>query len=394
MKKVAIIFNGDLNDRKGYTNAVLERAKALIARKEFSVDIFCLSQYDYCLVRLLRHTQRIDRPSVVEIDGMQINILWYPFSLLDYLLSAKFHISKIVEPMILKQLSSKLRGYDLISAHSFVPAMLALCIHKQYKTPYCVTWHGSDIHTEPFKNRSVYNASCELMHQASCNMFVSRALQRISKQIAPNTEGEVLYNAASSIFCRLAEKERNSLRNRYQSTEYKRIVAFAGGLVQVKNADLLPDIFNAIQQQHKEKIEFWVIGDGKLRTVIEGKLSQMPGVYCKLWGNQPVGEMPLLLNCTDVLVLPSKNEGLPLIVVEALQCGSNVVASDVGGIKEVLKEGNTVALGEDFVFRFATRVAEILNSSEPHPAPSEQFNWQVTSKAESLVYQKILKIKI
>ena len=131
-----------------------------------------------------------------------------------------------------------------------------------------------------------------------------------------------------------------------------------------------------------------------MRTVIEGKLSQMPGVYCKLWGNQPVGEMPLLLNCADVLVLPSKNEGLPLIVVEALQCGSNVVASDVGGIKEVLKEGNTVALGEDFVFRFATRVAEILNSSEPHPAPSEQFNWQVTSKAESLMYQKILKIKI
>lgn len=67
--------------------------------------------------------------------------------------------------------------------------------------------------------------------------------------------------------------------------------------------------------------------------------------------------MPLLLNCVDILILPSKNEGLPLIVVEAIKSGANVVASDVGGIREVIGVDKVVILGDDFVHRFSKRVA-------------------------------------
>lgn len=392
MKRIAILFNGNLEDRKGFINAVFERTKKLYARKTYSIDIFCLSQYDYWLIRQLRHTQKTDKPSMVEIDSLPINLIWYPFSLIDYLLDTKFHIGKLVEPIIIKRIISRFRHYDLISAHSLVPGGLAYEIFKRYKTPYCITWHGSDIHTEPFANKGVFRKVFEIMSKASLNMFVSQALQQTANKINPNIKSAVLYNAASEIFYRIDEKRRAELRRQHKSTNGK-VVAFAGGLVPIKNADILPNIFASIQNISDEKIEFWIIGDGKLRDIIERKLASMPNVHCKLWGNQPVEKMPELLNCVDVLILPSKNEGLPLIVVEALKSGANVVASDVGGIKEVLGNDNVIEIGNNFIERFSTKVITILNSNSQTPQIPEQFDWQMTCDAENEIYIRILNEK-
>ena len=389
MRKIAIIFNGDLRNRKGYLNAVIERAKGLCACEEFSVDIFCLSQYDNWLIRTLRHTQKSERTVVVKVDGLTINMIWYPFSLMDYILSVRLHLGRVVEPFILKRLVVQFKNYDLVSAHSMIAGMLAYNIYERYNIPYCITWHGSDIHTEPFVNKISFKIVADLISKATRNIFVSEALSQTAREIVPNVDGDVLYNAASDKFYRFEDKARNELCEKHKSTTNK-VVAFAGGLVSIKNAEILPDIFNSIQQHFKEKIEFWIIGDGKLRDVIDDKLSQMPDVYCKLWGNQPVEEMPLLLNCVDVLILPSKNEGLPLIVVEAIKSGVNVVASDVGGIKEAIGVDNVVALGDDFVQRFSKRVVDILEGGCSLPKIPDEFNWQRTSDKEMKICNNII----
>ena len=389
MKKIAIIFNGNLQNRKGYTNAVLERAKRLSMQSGVCVDVFCLSQYDNLLIRQLRHTAKVERSSTVSIDGLNITMIWYPYSLIDYILSVKLHLGRVVEPFILKRLVAKFKSYDLISAHSMIAGMLAYNIYERYNIPYCITWHGSDIHTEPFVNKTSFKIVANLMRSALRNIFVSKALRQTATEIVPNIDGDVLYNAASNKFCRFGEMTRNELHDKYKSTRNK-VIAFAGGLVPIKNAEILPEIFCTIQQKSKEKIEFWIIGDGKLRKVIEGKLKQMPDVYCKLWGNQHVEEMPLLLNCVDVLILPSKNEGLPLIVVEAIQCGTNVVASDVGGIKEAIGADNVVALGDNFVQRFSKKVVDILEGDSSLPKISDEFDWQRTSDKEMKICNTII----
>ena len=55
------------------------------------------------------------------------------------------------------------------------------------------------------------------------------------------------------------------------------------------------------------------------------------------------------MNCIDLLVLPSLNEGLPLVCAEALRCGANVVGSDAGGIAEVIGADSVVPLCDAFV---------------------------------------------
>ena len=103
----------------------------------------------------------------------------------------------------------------------------------------------------------------------------------------------------------------------------------------------------------------------------------------RFWGDIPSAQMPSVMNCIDVLVLPSLNEGLPLVCAEALKCGVNVVGSDVGGVAEVIGMENVVPLDPDmdFAARFARRVVQVLNepsSASLHP----HFSWKETAKKE------------
>ena len=83
-------------------------------------------------------------------------------------------------------------------------------------------------------------------------------------------------------------------------------------------------------------------------------------------GNVEAEDMPALMNCVDVLVLPSINEGLPLVCAEAMCCGANVIGSDVGGIAEVIGQQNVVPHGPEFVPQFAQKVAAMLEARTEH----------------------------
>ena len=98
-------------------------------------------------------------------------------------------------------------------------------------------------------------------------------------------------------------------------------------------------------------------------------------------GNLPAEDMPALMNCIDVLVLPSLNEGLPLVCAEALCCGANVVGSDVGGIAEVIGRGNVVPLGEGFEKNMAEKIVHMLLDKPSQPLPS-YISWEKTSEIE------------
>lgn len=391
MKRIAIIFNGDIHNRKGYFNAVLERVKRLYKREEYLVDVFCLSQYDYWFVRQLRHTQASAKPALINIDGVPINLIWYPFSLIDYLLSVKLHKNKLFEPIFIKRMVNHFKSYDLISAHSTIPGLVALNIKKLFNIPYIVTWHGSDIHTEPSRNYHYKKLVSMVISGAETSMFVSKNLRDTAQLIFPEMKASyVSYNGAADTFYKYEENKLELVRQQYGLTKTDKVVGFVGGLAPIKNVDIIPDIFYHIKGKCPST-KFWIIGDGKLRKLIETKFQEKyPDINCKMFGNQSVSAMPDLMNCIDILVLPSKNEGLPLVIVEALRCATNVVAANVGGIKEVIGDKNVINHGDDFIERFSQRCIDILCNNETCPKLPSQFDWTTIVNKESMLYQSIL----
>ena len=87
---------------------------------------------------------------------------------------------------------------------------------------------------------------------------------------------------------------------------------------------------------------FLVGGDGKLRGMMEDYLERENlNSKVELTGWISRDDLPKHLNELKMLVLPSYSEGLPNIMLEAMACGTPVVATTVGGIQDVIKDGET-----------------------------------------------------
>ena len=82
----------------------------------------------------------------------------------------------------------------------------------------------------------------------------------------------------------------------------------------------------------------WV-GDGELAGQVAAQVREMPGVRVVLAGQR--GNVPELLPAFDVFALPSRYEGLPTAVVEAMMCGIPVVATAVNAVGDVVVPGET-----------------------------------------------------
>jgi len=117
------------------------------------------------------------------------------------------------------------------------------------------------------------------------------------------------------------------------------IFIFVGRLSKIKGIDLLLDGF-ALVHQEKPEARLLIAGDGEEREALENRISSM-GLKesVRLLGNVAHNRLPQILNAADIFVLTSVAEGVPNAILEAMACGLPVVATNVGGIHEVVKSG-------------------------------------------------------
>lgn len=378
-KRILVLTTGNIYERRGLFNAVMSRTRHLKEICDYEVDMLLLSTYKPWIVRKLRHTRKYVRPSEWEIEGVQIRIDWYGFSLFDYVMNVKLHKGVFFKKLHNRKLVRKLNGYDFIIAHSSECGDMAKIAKGRYGTPYSVTWHGSDIHSIPFNNPSVFNLTKAIIEDADINFFVSKALLKTSERITTQGNKQVLYNVCNTAFRKYSDEERDELRKKY-NVEGKKVVVFAGNFFAVKNILTIPSIFRSIVNK-MENVECWMIGGGKYFSQVKKMVNDLP---VRLWGNQEPEVMPDFLNAADVLILPSINEGLPLSVVEGLACGCNVVGSLAGGIPEVIGEDNCVDLNDpQFVDKFAEKVVAFLQAIPHIEQPLKpEFNRNITAKRE------------
>jgi len=94
--------------------------------------------------------------------------------------------------------------------------------------------------------------------------------------------------------------------------------------------------------QKTGNVHFVMVGDGELRPSVEARIREH-GIeqHFTLLGWQPIEVMPQTYRNFDIVVLTSLWEGLPRIFAEAMACGLPIVATNVGGAREAVIDGET-----------------------------------------------------
>ena len=381
MKKFAVIFESSPFDRKGLFNAAHQRIRHLALSGECEIDAYCIHSRDNAFTRKVRHTPEVPDKESVTVDGITYRILWYDFSVIDHMTVEYLHMRPLLFRRFMERCMPLFKGYDAVIAHSFTGGLFALEASARYGMPYFVTWHGSDVHTHPWKNPLLLEWTAKVMEGARCNFFVSRNLLEYSDRICKDVPKEVLYNGVSGDFVRFSDVDRKYVRHTYGLEDGTKVVAFVGSIVNVKNPQMLQPIFHEVRRLYEGKLEFWVVGDGKVRAKVEPALLSDGSIEVRMFGNMASDRMPSIMNCVDVLVLPSRNEGLPLVCAEAIRCGAVAIGADVGGVSEVVGRDNAVPHGDGFIGTMAGKVADALNGCVAQSVP-ESLDWQKTCLKE------------
>lgn len=140
------------------------------------------------------------------------------------------------------------------------------------------------------------------------------------------------------------------------------IVGIVGRLVPIKDVDTFLDAARLVARERPD-VHFVVAGDGELREALEerGRAELGERIHFLGW----VMDLAPLYGALDVVVLTSKNEGTPVALIEAAAAGLPAVATHVGGVGDVVRDGTTgflITPGD--AEGVASRVTELIEAPE------------------------------
>jgi glycosyltransferase involved in cell wall biosynthesis len=172
-----------------------------------------------------------------------------------------------------------------------------------------------------------------------------RSLQRINHELATLVVTEspaVIADAGLQAYVArvrtgLLQTDMELCRPRVPIQQRPEAIIFVGRLLPVKG---VAELIAALALLRDRRLQALVVGDGPLREALLQSVVKhhLKGVEFVGWA--PRSQVAELLNSARVLVLPSFGEGMPNVIVEAMASGTPVVATDVGGVGDLIVDGD------------------------------------------------------
>jgi glycosyltransferase involved in cell wall biosynthesis len=169
----------------------------------------------------------------------------------------------------------------------------------------------------------------------ACSRSVSEALSKVCPSLEHRLS--VIYNGTDLTRQRPVFPEEMRIRKlKARLPGNAIVVGFAGRLIRLKRVDCLLTAAERLVAKHPN-LYFLILGEGPLRSELEKQASPLGDRVRFLGWSRGSDWFPLF----DILALPSESEGMPFSVLEAMAGVTPVVASAVGGLPEVVINGET-----------------------------------------------------
>lgn len=277
-------------------------------------------------------------------------------------------------------------GFDLIDAEFFYPdGPAAMRLSEALGIPFSIKARGADIHywgAQPGCKDQMLLAA----NRAAGLLAVSGALK--ADMVALGMD-------ADKIVVHYTGLDQSRFIPRDRATEKAKLgisgplILSVGALIPRKGQDLLIAALPALPG-----MQLMLAGRGESEgdfLALASKLGVADRVT--LLGNVPHDDLPALFAAADVMALVSSSEGLANAWVEALACGTPIVASDVGGIRELVKSRDAGRIVERSPDAIAAAIKNILANPPAREAVAlnvSAFSWDENARQLAAFFRQIV----
>ncbi|MFP4274106.1 MAG: glycosyltransferase, partial [Paracoccaceae bacterium] len=226
-------------------------------------------------------------------------------------------------------LAEHLRDHGVTQLHNHIAkssCTLAMLTSEMSGIPFSFTLHGPDIFFEPHRWR--LDEKIARARFVACISHFCRSQGMAFSDPAHWNKMHIVHCAVDPARYAPAPRRGNRL-------------TFVGRLAGVKGVPVLFDAMERLTAAHPD-LTLTLIGDGPDRAALERR-AQAAGLAARITfaGYQAQGAVATALAETDIFVLPSFAEGVPVVLMEAMAAQCAVVATRIAGIPELVADGET-----------------------------------------------------
>lgn len=344
-------------------------------------------------------TNRIDTPKSYIVDGIPVEC--YESLNTGFRLGIPYSIPTVTS---LQTFMRAVQSSKIVHAHGhpYLTSLLAAKLAKRYSKPFVLTQHNTFIEYDNFFNHverlNDLVVGKQTLKDADKIIAVSNATKDyvLSLGAKPN-KVTVLHNGVDLVKFRPIKGKRQEMRRKLGIAQDAVVALTVRRLVYKNGIDTLINSAN-IAVKKNPRIMFLAVGKGPDSNSVKSKIEQL-GIEknFRLAGFVSDEDLPSYYNVADVFVLPSKSgEGLPLVALEAMACGLPVIATNVGGIKEVvikdygkLVSPNEPELLAEAILQFAKEDFSLCRS-EVRAVAEEKFGWEANVERLVEIYEELI----
>lgn len=244
--------------------------------------------------------------------------------------------------------------YDMVHAHWLIPQGI---VQSFFKKPYIVTGHGGDVTS--LNKGIIKKLKVRCLKKAAHVTVVSEHLKKKVQGLASDINPSVISMGVDI----------NKFGKQYYVPNYfgqgdKKVVLFVGRLAEKKGVAYLIEAMKQIEAL------LVIVGDGPLKEVLKRKAEEIRGKVVFL-GAKTHEELKTVYASADIFVAPSitakdgDQEGFGLVMLEAMASGLPVVASDSGGISQLIRDGvNGLMCAEKNIGQLVSKIQVLLDDDE------------------------------
>ncbi len=283
--------------------------------------------------------------------------------------------------------------FDVVHSHFLgLNCLIGMRLKEKFAKPLVITAYGGDAYSIPLKSSYSRKLAESTVRAADGLIAVSRTIAQhlVDFGAKPGNVRVIPTGFDGSLFSPTAGE---GARSKLGLPAGKKILLDVANLVPQKGHRYLLESFSVLSKARSDLV-LVLVGGGHLEGQIRLRARELDIEEKVIFaGPRPHDEIPAWINACDVFALPSISEGSPTVIPEAMACGKPVVATLVGGVPDVVTEGeegylvpagDTIALGDAMARALDTRW-----DTEAITRRAASFSWDNLASSIVQVYSDV-----